>query len=77
MSTKAGDQLTLNPKDCDAVGYTSSVPTRMHCALHYDAVLNINDNGTQLLDSRKTPNHIQKQIQTNKYFRVYRRCMHV
>ena len=50
MSTKAGDQLTLNFKDCDAVGYTSSVPTRMYCALHYDAVLNISDNGMQPLD---------------------------
>ena len=50
MSTKSGDQLTLNFKDCDAVGYTSSVPTRMYCALHYDAVLNISDNGIELLD---------------------------
>ena len=59
MSTKAGDQLTLNFKDCDAVGYTSSVPTRMHCALHYDCVLSIGDAGIQLLDQCTTPNHIQ------------------
>ena len=26
------------------------VPTRMYCASHYDAVLNIADNGIQLLD---------------------------
>ena len=50
MSTKAGDQLTFNFKGCDAVGYASSVPTRMFCALHYDAVLNIGDAGVQLLD---------------------------
>ena len=51
MSTKAGDQLTLHFKDCDAIGYSvSSVPTGMFCALHYDAVLNISDNGIQLLD---------------------------
>ena len=50
MGTKAGDQLTLNLKGCDAVCYTSSVPTRMYCALHYDAVLNIGDAGIQLLD---------------------------
>ena len=51
LSTKAGDQLTLNFKDCDAVGYpVSSVPTRMYCALNYDCVLNISDAGIQLLD---------------------------
>ena len=52
MSTKAGDQLTINFKDCDAVGsgYANSVPTRMFCALNYDAVLNIRDSGVELLD---------------------------
>ena len=50
MSTKNGDQITLNFKDCDAVGYTGSVPTRMYCALHYDAVLNIQDSGVQIMD---------------------------
>ena len=50
MSTKSGDQITLNFKDCDAVGYTGSVPTRMYCALHYDAVLNIQDSGVQIMD---------------------------
>ena len=33
--------------------------SRMFCALHYDAVLNIGDAGTQLLDLCKT-HHIQK-----------------
>ena len=52
MSTKAGDQLTINFKDCDAVGtgHVNSVPTRMFCALNYDAVLNIRDSGVELLD---------------------------
>ena len=51
MSTKAGDQLSLNFKGCDAVGYSvSPVPTTVFCALHCDAVLNISDNGIQLLD---------------------------
>uniref|UniRef100_UPI0040498795 hypothetical protein n=1 Tax=Flavobacterium sp. TaxID=239 RepID=UPI0040498795 len=52
MSTKAGDQLTINFKDCDATGtgYANSVPTRMLCALNYDAVLNIQSEGVQILD---------------------------
>ena len=50
MSTKSGDQITPNFKDCDAVGYTGSVPTRMYCALHYDAVLTIQDSGVQIMD---------------------------
>ena len=52
MSTKAGDQLTINFKDCDAVrsGMINSVPTRMFCALNYDCVLNIRDSGVELLD---------------------------
>ena len=51
MNIKSGDQLTLNFKDCDAVGFpASSVPTRVFCALHYDCVLNIGDAGIQLLD---------------------------
>ena len=62
MSTKAGDQLTLNFKGCDAGGYTSSVPTRMYCALHYDAALNIGGAGIQLLDQCKTPNYIHIYI---------------
>ena len=50
MNTKAGDQLTLDFKDCDAVGYAASVPTRMFCALHYGCVLNVGDASIQLLD---------------------------
>ena len=50
LSTKSGDQVTLNFKNCDAEDWTSSVPTRMYFALHYDAVLNIQDSGDQVLD---------------------------
>ena len=50
MGTESGDQITLNFKDCDAVGYAGSVPTRMYCALHYDCVLNIQDAGVQIMD---------------------------
>ena len=50
MSTKAGDLLALNFKDCDAEGAADSVPARLFCALNYDCVLNIPDSGIQLLD---------------------------
>ena len=54
LSTKSGDQLTLNFKDCDAIGYPDSVPTRMYCVLHYDCVLNVQDSGVQVLDRLNT-----------------------
>ena len=54
FSTKSGDQITLNFKNCDAIGYPDSVPTRMYCALHYDCVLNIQDSGVQMLDLSTT-----------------------
>ena len=50
LSTKAGDLLILNFKDCDAEGVADSVPTRVFCALSYDCVLNIADGGVTLLD---------------------------
>ena len=50
ISTKAGDLLTVNFKDCDAQGAADSVPSRVFCALNYDCVLNIQDSGIQLLD---------------------------
>ena len=50
LSTKAGDLLTINIKDCDALGDAGSVPDRVFCALNYDCVLNIQDSGVQLLD---------------------------
>ena len=50
LSTKAGDVLTINFKDCDALGGGNSVPDRVFCALNYDCVLNIQDSGIQLLD---------------------------
>ena len=50
LSTKAGDLLTINFRDCDALGAAGSVPDRVFCALNYDCVLNIQDYGVQLLD---------------------------
>ena len=50
MSTKTGDLLTINFRDCDAPGAADSVPSRVFCALNYDCVLNIQDSGIQLLD---------------------------
>ena len=50
LSTKAGDLLTINFRDCDATGAADSVPSSAFCALNYDCVLNIQDSGIQLLD---------------------------
>ena len=50
MSTKAGDLLTLNFRDCEVPGLGGSIPSRVFCALNYDVVLNIKDYGTELLD---------------------------
>ena len=50
MSTKSGDLLTDNFKECDASGNSDSVPSRVFCALNYDCVMNIQDSGIQLLD---------------------------
>ena len=50
LSTKSGDLLTLNFKDCDLDGTPNSTPQRVPCALNYDAVLNIKDSGVELLD---------------------------
>ena len=50
MSTKAGDLLTLNFRDCEVPGLAGSVPSRVFCALNYDCALNIKDSGTELLD---------------------------
>ena len=61
MNTKAGDQPTINSKGCDALGYPAFVPSRMLCALHYDAVPNIAEQGTQLLDECET-HHIHMYI---------------
>ena len=49
LSTKAGDLLTINFRDCDAAGSTDSVPSRVFCALNYDCVLNIQSEGIQML----------------------------
>ena len=48
MSTKAGDLLTLNFRDCEVPGLGGSVPSRVFCALNYDCVLNIKDYGVEI-----------------------------
>ena len=50
MSTKSGDLMTLNFRDCDVADLGGSIPQRVFCALNYDAVLNIKDSGCELLD---------------------------
>ena len=50
MSAKAGDLLTINFRDCDALGAADSIPSIVFCALNYDCVLNIQDSGIQMLD---------------------------
>ena len=50
MSTKAGDLLTLNFRDCSVGHLGSSIPTRVSCALNYDVVLNIKDSGCEMMD---------------------------
>ena len=45
--------MTLNFKGCELVGVPGSIPQRVFCALHYDAVLDIlhiKDSGVELLD---------------------------
>ena len=50
ISTKAGDLMILNFRDCELDGIPGSIPQRVFCALNYDAVLNIKDSGVELLD---------------------------
>ena len=50
MSTESGDLMTLNFRDCNVEGLGGSTPTRVHCALNCDCVLNIQDSGIQVLD---------------------------
>ena len=49
LSTKNNDLIVLNFKDCELVGVPGSIPQRVFCALHYDAILNIKDSGVELL----------------------------
>ena len=55
QNTKSGEMLTVNFRNCYAYApggniSTYSIPTRVFCALHYDAVLNIRDSGVELLE---------------------------
>ena len=50
LNTKAGDLLTINFRDCIHENYEYTIPSRVYCALHYDAVLNIRSERVELLD---------------------------
>ena len=50
LSTKNGDLLTVNFRNCMHGSEAGSQPQRMFCALNYDAILNIKDSGIELLD---------------------------
>jgi hypothetical protein len=50
ISTKAGDLMTLNFRDCILEDNPISIPQRVFCALNYDVVLNIKDSGIDFLD---------------------------
>ena len=49
MSTKAGDLMTLNFRDCGVAGLGGSIPQRVFCALNCDCVFNVQDYGVQVL----------------------------
>ena len=52
MNTKAGDLLTIEFRNCIHSASDpdiNSVPGRVYCAFHYNAVLNIRDSGVELL----------------------------
>ena len=56
LNTKAGDMLIVHFRGCNALTPDGSaidsysIPTRVFCTLHYDAVLNVRDSGVELLD---------------------------
>ena len=49
MSTKSGDLLALNFRNC-ADSANANVPIRVYCCLYYDCVLNIKDSGCEVMD---------------------------
>ena len=50
MNTKSGELLSINFRNCISLTNVATIPGRMYCVLHYDAVLNIRDSGVELLD---------------------------
>jgi hypothetical protein len=50
LNTKAGDLLTINFRDCNYNNVATTVPQKIFCALHYDAILNIRDNGVEVME---------------------------
>ena len=56
QNTKSGEMRTVNSRNCYTYApdgttiSTYSIPTRVSCALHCDAVLNIRDSGVEILE---------------------------
>ena len=52
VNTKACDLVTINFRDCQRsdVNGSLSIPSRVYCVLHYDAVLKIRDPGVELFN---------------------------
>ncbi len=50
LNTKAGDLLTINFRDYNYNNVATTVPQNIFCALHYDAILNIRDNGVEVME---------------------------
>ena len=69
LSTKAGDLLTIDFRDCDALGSADSVPTRVFRALNYGRVLNIQDSGIQLYIN-STPTKLMNSKNEKEYFLI-------
>ena len=49
MNTNTGDLQTINFRNCINSNSATSIPGRVYCALHSDAVLNVRDSGVELL----------------------------
>ena len=49
LSTKSGDSMILNFRDCVDPA-NANVPSRVYCCLHYDGVFNIKDSGVEVMD---------------------------
>eukprot|EP00972_Heterocapsa_arctica_P087048 12830989-Heterocapsa_arctica.AAC.1 len=50
ISTKSGSQLTVNFRDCEYDHLAGSIPSKVYVCLHYDCIINIRDNGIEILD---------------------------
>ena len=49
-NSKAGDLMTIRLRDAWDGADPLSTPSQIHTVLHYDAVINISDSGSQVMD---------------------------